>query len=209
MPYSRKIALVFPVTTASGVLSELTISTLSAKQVREIGKKYDTDNDPSGFNAMDQEFELATAMTGQPDDIIAQLKKPDYNSLTTQIDRLNNYSTEDIQEEDLEALREAGKKVDPLKFSKDHPVLLVPVTDAIADEITEYQLQPPTVGLTRQSRLEKDPHKRGMTVASACSGLHQDIIDQLHMPDFNQLMERVSDFLTQQGDFFQTETLTD
>ena len=209
MSYTRKITLVYPLTTATGVLSELTVSTLSAKQTREIGRKYDTDNDPSGFHAMDQEFELATAMTGQPDDVIAQLKKPDYNSLTAQIDRLTNYNSEELLAEDTDEQREAGNAVIPLAFNKDNPPLLVPVNDPITGDITHCQMQPPTVGLTRQLRNEKDAHKRGMMVASTCTGLHPDIIDQFHMPDFNYLMERVTDFLSQPGAFFQTETLTD
>lgn len=209
MSYSRTIPLVFPITTATGVISELTVSTLPAKQTREIGKKHDTENDPTGFNALDYEFELVTAMTGQPDDIIAQLKKPDYNSLTVQVDRLTNSNTEELLEEDQEAQREAGKQVKPLAYSKDNPLLLVGVSDPIGGHITSYQMQPPTVGLTRQIRIEKDGHKRGMMVACSCTGLHQDVIDQFHMPDFNQLMERVHDFLSQPGDFFQTETLTD
>ncbi|MCS2168021.1 phage tail assembly protein [Scandinavium manionii] len=209
MSYSRKMALVYPLTIAAGVLSELTVSTLSAKQVREIGKKYDTDNDPNGFHALDQEFELAVAMTGQPDDVIAQLKKPDYNSLVAQVDRLTNHTTLDLLEEDADAKREAGEKVDKIVFKPDTPTLLVAVHDPVNGDIADYRLQPPTVGLTRQLRIEKDGHKRGMMVASTCTGLHQDIIDQFHMPDFNHLMERVRDFLTQQGDFFQTATLTD
>ena len=209
MSYSRTIPLVFPITTATGVISELTVSTLPAKQTREIGKKYDTENDPTGFNALDYEFELATAMTGQPDDIIALLKKPDYNSLTAQVDRLTNSNTEELLEEDLDTQRDAGKQVKPLEYNKDNPQLLVGISDPIGGDIAGYQLQPPTVGLTRQIRAEKDGHKRGMMVASVCTGLHQDIIDQFHMPDFNQLMGRIRDFLSQPADFFQTETLTD
>ncbi|GDX06631.1 phage tail assembly protein [Buttiauxella sp. A111] len=209
MSFIRTIPLVFPITTANGVLSTLTVSTLTAKQVREIGKKFDADNDPSGFHALDQEFELAVAMTGQTDDIIAQLKKPDYNSLVVQVDRLTNYTTADLLEEEAAAKREAGEKADTITFLPDSPTLLVAIHDPVNGEMTEYRLQPPTVGLTRQLRIEKDAHRRGMMVASSCTGLHQDVIDQFHMPDFNHLMERVRDFLTQQGDFFQTETLTD
>lgn len=209
MAYSRVVPLVFPITTASGKLSSIDVSTLPSKQVREISAKYDLDNDPQGFNALDREFELVTAMTRQPEDIIAQLGQPDYNSLTNQVDRLVNGSTPDLLEEDAQARREAGEKVEPIKYPVDNPPLLVPVSDPINGEITDYRLQPPTVGLTRQVRKEKDGHKQGMTVAATCSSLHPDIISQLHMPDFNHLMGRVRDFLTEQGDYFQTETLTD
>ncbi|KFC09023.1 phage protein [Trabulsiella guamensis ATCC 49490] len=209
MAYTRTVKLAFPITTVSGLLKELTVSTLPAKQVREIAKKHNTDHDQTGFAALDQEFELAVAMTGQPEEIIAQLKKPDYNSLTAQIDRLTNYTTPDLLEEDENLRIAAGKKVVKAEVSKENPSLLVVVSDPLSGEVADYRLQPPTVGLTRQVRIEKDNHKRGMMVASTCTGLHQDVIDMFHMPDFNYLMELISDFLTQPGDYFQKQTLTD
>jgi hypothetical protein len=208
-PYTRKLILAYPITIASGLLNELTISTLPAKQVRAISKEHDLDNDPDGYNALDREFDIAVAMTGQPGDVIAQLAKPDYNSLTIQIARLINFSTPDLLEDDYQASIDSGEKLPKPVFSDDAPVLLVPVNDAISGLITEYRITPPTVGLTRQIRKEKDQDKRGMMVSATCTGLHPDVIDQMHMPDFNHLMERVRDFLTQPADFFQTETSTD
>lgn len=208
--YSREIPLAFPLTTATGPLTVVTVHTLPAKQAREIGKKYDLQNDPEGFHRLDYQFELAGAMTGLPDEVLAQLATPDYNAVTDEVDNLTYLTTQQLRDADLEKRREAGERL-PKKASTENtdPVLLVPVSDPIAGPVTGYRLVPPTVGLTRQVRAERDKHKQGMIVASACSGLHHDIIDQFHMPDFNGLMESVSDFLTEKSDFYQRPTLTD
>lgn len=208
--YSREITLAFPLITSTGPLNLITVHTLPAKQAREIGKKYDLKNDPDGFNRMDYLFELAVVMTGLEESVLAQLATPDYNSLSDVVIALTQYTAQQLREEDLEKRRAAGERIPyQVPDESDAPELLEPVDDPIAGTITSYRLRPPQVGLTRQVRAERDAHKQGMMVASACSGLHHDVIEQLHMPDFNTLMERVSDFLTEKSDFYRKPTLTD
>lgn len=207
--YKRTIPLAFPVDTASGRLTSLTVSTLPAAQHRGIAQQYDLNNDPDGFNYADFEFDVAQAMSGLPAEALLQLAQPDYNSLMAEVRNLCNNTSRQLLEDDHAERRKAGENLPPLHFDENEPSLLVPLSDPIAGEVNRYTLRPPSVGLTRQVRGEKDAHKQGMLIASACTGLHHDVLDQFHVPDFNYLMERVSDFLTEKSDFFLKPTSTD
>lgn len=207
--YTRTVDLAFPLTVSDKKIAKITVGTLPAKQVRGIGEKFDLDNDPNGFNRMDYEFEVAVAMTKLAPEVLAQLSSPDYNSVIDEVRKLGNLTAEELLTEDMNNRREQGEKVGQVSFNPDEPSLLVPIDDPINGKITSYRLTPPTVGLTRKVRAERDLHLQGMMVASECSGLHSEIIDQMQMPDFNQLMARISDFLTERSAFFQKRTSTD
>lgn len=207
--YHRTISLLFPTDTASGRLTSITVSTLTAAQHRGIAQKYDLTNDPDGFNYADFEFDIALAMSSLSAEALLQLAQPDYNSLMEEVRTLSNKTSRQLLEDDYASRRKAGENPPPLQFDENTPSLLVPVDDPIAGQVNSYTLRPPSVGLTRQVRGEKDAHRQGMLIASACSGLHHDVIDQFHVPDFNYLMERVRDFLTETSDFFLKPTSTD
>lgn len=207
--YSRTIPLLNPIKTDKAELKEIVVHTAPAKLTREVGQKYDLERDPQGIAQMDYMFDLAMLMTGLSETDISMLSTPDYNSLKDEVRKLAFNTSEDLLKEDFARHRQAGKRDKEPTISLEEPELLVPVTDEIAGEIKSYRLNPPTVGLTRKLRNEKDEHKRGMAISAQCTGLHTDIIDQFHMPDFNYLMGKLSDFLTEGSAFFQKQTSTD
>lgn len=208
--YSRTIPLLNPIKTDKAELKEIVVRTVTAKQVRVAGENYDLEHDPEGFALMDYMFDLAILMTGLSETDLSMLSTPDYNSLKDEVRKLAYSTSEELLREDFARDRLAGKRggKEP-EFSLEEPSLLVPIKDEIAGEIKSYRLNPPTVGLTRKLRNEKDGHKRGMAISAQCTGLHPDIIDQFHMPDFNYLMGKMSDFLTEGSAFFQKQTSTD
>jgi hypothetical protein len=207
--YSRTIPLFKPLQTSAGVFREVVVNTITAKQTRCIREKYDLDHDLESMALMDYTFDLVQAMTGLSEAELSLLSTPDYNTIQDEVDNLSSLTSEALLKADFARRRQAGEKAKAPEFSLDNPTLLVPVEDEIKGKITDYRLLPPTVGLTRKLRSEKDKHKRGMAISSQCTGLHPDIIDQFHMPDFNYLMEKMKDFLTEGSAFFPKQTSTD
>mgnify|MGYP000099790994 CR=1 FL=1 len=127
---------------------------------------------------------------------VAELKRlttPDYTSIENQVLELMHFK--------------ASQLMDSGEFDIDEPTLLVPFTGDDGLEKTAYKLRPPTVATTDLMDTHKDEWDRTLFISSSCTGFSPDELARMSLPDWNQLQERLIDFLQKSADFFRQKTL--
>lgn len=133
---------------------------------------------------------LIKAATDLSLDDIQKLKTPDFNALEFDVIEMTTRPAEFF-------LAKKGINVDV-----DNPMLLQPLGNK-----TEIALTSPTVKASRMmsqiKNSEKEPYKQAEYITKACTDLMDHEIDKLAVPDWNQLQNRINDFLNQASDFFQ------
>lgn len=174
-----------PVTTAAG--QTLTALDLRAFTVAEHRAALAIAGDDE-----DARFEqLAVLATGQPLEVIEDLKRPDYVSLSA---RLSEYVN-------LPASYFSGKKPENL----DDAPLLVPIK-VFGRELERLAIEVPTMKATKVMMKMKTDAERTDFISSHCTGIAVSEIVRLSVPDWTQLQVRLNDFLNKPAAFFQSAT---
>ena len=152
------------------------------------------------------------ASTGLTTSELERLVTPDYNSVQTSVLALMQKTASslllDQQSDETDATE--PKKIEPKKsdFDVNQPQLLVPIQGDDGELKQTYRLRPPTVRTTILMETHKDEWDRTLFISASCTGLSREELGRLSLPDWNQLQERLIDFLQQPADFFRRETST-
>jgi len=133
---------------------------------------------------------VITICSGLSQKEIERLKRPDFNTIELWVRERSTKQAEyffALEGEELE---------------KDSPKLLQPLKG-----LKQVNLSTPSVKASRMmGKIEptKDnPYAQSKYIVKACSELMDNQIEELSMPDWNQLISRLDDFLNQASDFFQ------
>lgn len=138
----------------------------------------------------DDRFEaLLRLSSGLEQAVIDELKRPDYMSL---VGLIHEYIS-------LPASYFLGAKP---KDPDDAP-LLIPIKRFGGQMLGSLQLQVPTLKVTKAMCKLKTDAERADFCTSACTGLSVPEVQSLSIPDWNQLQERLHNFLNKPADFFQ------
>lgn len=154
---------------------------------------------------------------------IKQLMAPDHTSLQNQVieflqqpaevyleevfekklialnEQYQNLLEEKAEQSEIDAVQaEIAKQ----KFDINRPTLLIPITGDDGKEITSYKLKPPTVHITDLMDTYEDEWTRTIFISVSCTGLSEKELELLSLPDWNQLQERLMDFLGKSAAFF-------
>lgn len=159
-----------------GELNELTVRFLTHAEHKAALKNKDE---------FDQIDELIIAATGIDKAQIEQLSTVDFNELEHRVLEQVEYPSSYFLSDEIKP---------------DNPRLLVPIGD-----VDEVELSTPTVKHSRMMqkiKTDKDPDAQAQWLTKACTGLDDAQIDQLSLPDWNQIQRRLNDFLNQASDFF-------
>lgn len=130
--------------------------------------------------------------TGLTVEEVKRLVTPDFNSVQNLVFELLGNKTGEINSEG---------------FDPDSPDLLVPIQSDDGSEKTGYKLRPPTVATTDLMDQHEDEWERTLFVSSSCTGFSQSELERMSLPDWNQLQERLIDFLQRSADYFRQKTL--
>lgn len=122
---------------------------------------------------------------------LKQLVTPDYTSVQNQVLELINTTASQLMEDE---------------FDNAIPALLIPIQGDDGQEKTSYKLRPPTVATTDLMDTYSNEWERTIFISSSCSGFSQAELERLSLPDWNQLQERLIDFLEQPADYFRPKT---
>lgn len=157
------------------------------------------------------------ASTGLSNAELERLVTPDYNSLQTSVLALMQKTASNLLLEQQSGDNEPDStepdstELDLNEFAKSDadsnmPQLLVPIQGDDGEFKQTYHLRPPTVRTTILMETHKDEWERTLFISASCSGLSREELGRLSLPDWNQLQERLIDFLQQPADFFRRET---
>ncbi|ADZ91111.1 hypothetical protein GV054_09205 [Marinomonas mediterranea] len=131
--------------------------------------------------------------TGLTDKELKRLVTPDYTSIQTKVLELMNAT--------------ASKLMDNKNaFDLNAPLLLQPINGDDGRDINQYKLKPPTVATTDLMDTHEDEWQRTLFISSSCTGLSQTELGRLSLPDWNQLQERLIDFLEKPAAYFRQTT---
>ncbi|WP_299492970.1 phage tail assembly protein [uncultured Shewanella sp.] len=154
-----------------------------------------------------------SASTGLTTSELERLVTPDYNSVQTSVLALMQKTASclqvDQQSDDNEIDATEATKIAPKKsdFNVNQPALLVAIQGDDGELKQTYRLRPPTVRTTILMDTHQNEWDRTLFISASCSGLSREELGRLSLPDWNQLQERLIDFLQQPADFFRRETL--
>ncbi|USD30868.1 phage tail assembly protein [Pseudoalteromonas sp. SCSIO 43201] len=177
--------LVWPIEDASGKpCKTVKVVTLTMGQHRELSDDHKGD-DTALLRA------CICESTGLGKNELKKLVTPDYNS---------------IQSLALELMQSPGSKLIDGKFNKDEPTLLVPFQGDDGREVTGYKLRPPTVATTDLMDSHNDEWERTLFISASCTGFSHTELERMSLPDWNQLQERLIDFLQKSADYFRQKT---
>ncbi len=158
---------------------------------------------------------------------IKQLMTPDHTSLQNQVvDFLKQpakFYLEEIFEKKLCTLNEQYQtlleakaeqseidavivEIDKQKFNVNRPQLLIPIVGDDGKSVTCYKLKPPTVHITDLMDTYDDEWERTIFISANCTGLSENELGLLCLPDWNQLQGRLIDFLAQSAEYFRQKT---
>lgn len=140
----------------------------------------------------DDQFEaLLLLATGLDADVLEEIKRPDYVSLSK---LLHEYVT-------MPASYFLGANPE----DPDDAALLVPIK-AFGRAVDRLTIQVPAMKATKIMRKLKTGTQRADFISSHCTGLSPDDITRLSVPDWNQLQVRLDDFLNKPAAYFQSAT---
>lgn len=113
--------------------------------------------------------------------------------------QLQSLLDEDAAQSDIDSIQQ---RIDAAVFNHDEPVLLIPFQGDDGQDKTSYKLRPPSVGTTDLMEKHKDEWERTLFISTSCSGFSPAELERMSLPDWNQLQERLIDFLERSADFF-------
>ncbi|TDF41885.1 phage tail assembly protein [Alteromonadaceae bacterium M269] len=159
-------------------LSTLDVSPIDVMSYEALRKNHNDDDE--------RERDLISQSTGVAIDVLVTLKTPDYNSVRQLVrDFVDKPSNHFIP-----------------KMDKDEPTLLVPIKGDDGKDIKNYTLECPTVDVSDKMKNFKEDSEKSVFLASACTTLSHSEVEKLSMPDWNFLLDRLNDFLSESADFF-------
>ncbi|WP_299005018.1 phage tail assembly protein [uncultured Shewanella sp.] len=186
-------------------LEQVQIKTITMATHRKLTQQY-KDQDLALLHA------CMSGSTGLTKTELERLVTPDYNSLQASVlalmqktafslllDQQSDDNELDLSELDLNKCAKCD--VDPNQLQ-----LLVPIRGDDGEIKQTYHLRPPTVRTTILMETHKDEWERTLFISASCSGFSREELGRLSLPDWNQLQERLIDFLQQPADFFRRET---
>lgn len=201
-------------------VNSIVMKTLTMGQHREISKKH-----------KGKETDLLRACisksTGLSLTEIKRLITPDFNSIQDKVLELMNSTAQPLIEErierEVEALNETlqslvsseapeheidniKKQIDETVFKSESPELLITFVGDDGQDKTGYKLRPPTVATTDLMEAHEGDWDRTLFISTSCTGFSRDELERMSLPDWNQLQERLIDFLQKPADFFRRET---
>lgn len=157
-----------------------------------------------------------SASTGLSTSELERLVTPDYNSVQESVLALMQKTASSLLTEAAKAGQVFGDETDEINetehkksefdFNVNQPQLLVPIQGDDGELKQTYRLRPPTVRTTILMDTHQDEWDRTLFISASCSGLSREELGRLSLPDWNQLQERLIDFLQQPADFFRRET---
>jgi hypothetical protein len=106
----------------------------------------------------------------------------------------------------LELINTTASQLMEDEFDNAIPALLIPIQGDDGQEKPCYKLRPPTVATTDLMDTYSNEWERTIFISSSCSGFSQAELERLSLPDWNQLQERLIDFLEQPADYFRPKT---
>lgn len=172
----------FPITLEGG--ESLTAISLRAFSVAEHRKALAE----AGKDTDDQFEALLRVASGLSEEVLEQIKRPDYVSLSSKIHEYISLPASFFLE---------STPKDP-----DDAPLLVPVK-GMGRMIERLQLQVPSLKVSKMMRKLKTDHDRADFCSAHCTGLSVPEIQSLAIPDWTQLQDRLNDFLNKPAHFFQ------
>lgn len=107
------------------------------------------------------------------------------------------------EQSELDALK---SEINKQKFDINRPTLLIPITGDNGKTIHSYKLKPPTVHITDLMDTYEDEWTRTIFISVSCTGLTEKELQLFSLPDWNQLQERLIDFLGQSAEYFRQKT---
>lgn len=143
----------------------------------------------------DEQFEaLLVLASGLDQDVVEQIKRPDFVSL-------GGILSEYIK-------LPASYFLERLPEDPDNGVpLLVPIK-TVSGQRDSLDLQVPALKATKIMQKLKGVHEPTDFISSHCTGLSVQEIQSLSCPDWTQLQDRLNSFLNKPADYFQTATST-
>lgn len=140
----------------------------------------------------DDQFEaLLLVATGLEPEVLEQVKRPDYVTLSK---RLFEYVNQP-----------ASAFLGKIPDDPDDAPLLVPFK-GVGREIDRLTLQVPAMKATKVMRKLKTSEEKADFISAHCTGLSAPELGRMSVPDWNQLQGRLDNFLNKPADFFQTAT---
>ena len=220
----KTLPLNWPIQSAQGAqINEVSINFITMLQHRKLvaDNQKNEETEEALIRAIVQEsISISHAET-------KHLSRPDFNSVRNEVVNLNGRSSLHIFEKrfseeakklskelkelvkskaDEDTIAKLQKKIDECKLDYDNPELLVPITGDDGNEISSYRILPPTVDTTDMMEEYQDLYDKTIFVSMKCTGLSQEELESLSVPDWNLMQERLSDFLTESADYFRQET---
>ncbi|MCL9783672.1 hypothetical protein M9194_19795 [Vibrio sp. S4M6] len=175
--------------------TSVNIRALTYAEDAELVKKA-TKKDEQGEEQVDPQSLIdlrSCAMTGLSLEDLLALSQPDINT----IEHWNHtFSTQDSES--------VASLLDFRNWTVGDemiPKLLQPIK-----ERNSYQLKYPTGRVTRAMQVQKTDDERTFTISIGCTDLEHDELYQLSTPDWTYMQNRLSDFLSQQADYFRQPT---
>lgn len=166
-------------------LKTVVVKTLTMGQHRELSKKHKGDDNAILRGCI-------CASTGLTLDELKRLVTPDYNSIQSKV---------------LELMQSTAGTLKPEGFDPDEPALLITFQGDDGKDKTAYKLRPPTVATTDLMDTHDDEWERTLFISASCSGFSNQELERMSLPDWNQLQERLIDFLQKSADYFRQGTL--
>lgn len=140
---------------------------------------------------------LATLATGHPENVIHKLKRPDFNGLAKRVLQMVSLTSHHFLTTEQQRAS-----------TKDNPVLLVPLKASDGMTYDSIEMEVPDLQASRMMRKMKGKRERAEFITAKCTGLIAHDLNQLTVPDWNTLQERVQHFLNETADYFPATTLT-
>ncbi len=201
------LPLRWPLTLDDGqVLKELPLRPILHKEHTTLLAELDDQKAARAANgdAMDDaEFDdiaflgLATLATGQPENVILQMKRPDFNALAERVYKMVALTSHHFMTAEQQRTS-----------TKDNPLLLVPLKASDGVTYERIELDVPDLMASRMMRRIKDRVERAEFITAKCTGLIAHDLHQLTVPDWNTLQNRVNDFLNETAESFPLPTST-
>lgn len=172
-------------------LTHINFKTLSIKQHNHLVKQH---------KGKDKALERAIICesTGLTLQEMGRLVTADFNTIQHHVFSLTNGNTGDL----------LSAKLGTRCFNPDKPQLLIPIQGDDGQDKTQYSLKPPTLATTDIMESYDGEWEKTLFISASCTGFTQSEIESMSLPDFNQLQDRLVDFLQQSADFFPQETST-
>jgi hypothetical protein len=121
--------------------------------------------------------------------------------LSDKLEELVNSSATPAEIDKVELL------IEKAVFNPDSPALLLPIVGDDGQDKTAYTLRPPTVATTDLMEAHNDDWERTLFISTSCTGFSRAELEQMCLPDWNQLQGRLIDFLEKSAEFFRQKTL--